>query len=69
MESLTWQSLPPWLQFPVLAGYLSLVEASELWGLWLKTPDGESLPLPPNLYRAARVLYLLENSPPTASVH
>ena len=56
--SATWQRLPTHLFRPLLAGVLTLVEASELWDLALTTPAGEWAPLPPRLWPAAERLAL-----------
>ena len=57
--SLTWQYLPPWLQDPLIAGQISLVEAAEMWDHWLMQEVGHH-PLPQRLWPVAQILHLLE---------
>jgi hypothetical protein len=64
MSSLTYLELPKDLLEPLLAGVLSLAEASELFDLLLQTPQGQWVVLPPRLESAALRLELWQWSPP-----
>ena len=66
--SATWQVLPNNLLQLVLARECSLAEASELLDLWLMTPDGGTLELPPRLYQLAAKLHLF-NRPTSRTRH
>ena len=57
--SATWTVLPEWLQKPLMAQVISLVEASELFDLTLQQTD-EWQTLPPHLFPAAERLALWE---------
>lgn len=53
-------SLPQWLSEAMQAQVISPQEAEEIWNCWLLTPEGQSLPLPEELYPAASRLFLWE---------
>ena len=56
-ESLTWQTLPSAFLEPVLLGLVLLMAASELWDLWLTTPNGQTLAIPQRLQPAAHLIF------------
>jgi hypothetical protein len=58
--SATWTLLPEFLQEGLMAGAISLVEASQWWDVMLMSQADEWTELPPNLHPAAQRMYLLE---------
>lgn len=52
--------LPDWLRQPLAAGVMTPAEALGIWAVWLQTTEGQSLPLPQNLWPAASRLHLWE---------
>ena len=59
--SVTYQDLPPDLLDPLLAGAISLTEASELFDLALMSPE-EKVEIPPHLDQAVQRLMLFRMS-------
>lgn len=58
MTSLSYQVLPPAFLEPVLMGLVPLVQAIELYDLWLMTPMGQRLYVPQRLMPAADLVFL-----------
>ena len=58
MSSLSYQSLPQAFLEPVLLGLVPLVDALELWDLWLLTPNGWPLAIPQRLLDAATLVLM-----------
>lgn len=65
----TWQFLPHNLQRALQLQYLTLTEAAGLWDCSLQTLPDEIRPLHPDLWPAARKLYLMQVQPPTPRQH